>query len=81
MLDDTKGVFDPGSDAVALFVKRMVGTGSLSPAGGLALDPPLDALGLGFLRPLGIGLCFVAIEDLFGPMQTVGHDLRIMDRG
>ena len=80
MLDETKGVFDPGSDAVALFVKRTVGTGSLSTASRLALDPPFNALGLGFLLPF-IGLCFVAIEALFGPMQTGGHDLRIMARG
>ena len=72
-LDDTKGVFSPGSDAATLSVKRVVGTGSLSTTGGLALDPPFNALGLGFLLALGIRLCFVAIEDLFGPMQTVGH--------
>ena len=81
VLDDTKDGFDPGSDAVALAVKRAVGTGSFSMAGGLAMDPPLEALGLGGLRPLGIRLCFVAIEDLFAAMQTVGHDLRIMDGG
>ena len=47
MFDDPKGMFDPGADAVALWVERTIGPGQLLAAAGFAKHPPVNALGFG----------------------------------
>ena len=81
MLDEAKGMFDSGSDAVILSVKRAIRTGEFPVSLGLAMNSPLNALRLGLVLALGADVGLVSIYHPFLPMQTVPHDLRIVYRG
>ena len=81
VLDDPKGMFDPGPYAIALAVERPVRAGKAPAAFCFAVHPPGNAFGLGLLPSLVVRIGLVAIDGLLLSMQTSLHHLGVMHRG
>ena len=65
VFDDPKGMFNPGSDPVALLVERAIGTRQLPASAGFTKPPPLHTIRFGVCFAFGPGIGFSAIDDLF----------------
>ena len=81
VLDDTKGMFDSCSYAIALSVERPVRAVKAPAPFGLAMHPPYDAFFFSSVSSPFVRIGLVAVDRLLIAMQTGLHRLGVVDRG